>query len=292
MSGDMSLPVISIVLLSFAVLVALVGAIIMVVAAFRQSMPWGLVVLFVPAGNLVFTCVHWAEARLGFLVSITSSVFLFGAIFTIPEARDKLMDAGKAKLGMQPSPPAAAPNAPKTSTVADLSTQIADQRKKVEELQGAFANAGQDLPAQYQQLEKRRIALKAADQAAITKFNEDAATYQARNRKHKELQQELTIAQTVLDQLLDARLRAAAAPGGKAGSKLVVMYTTSHCPACKAAKQYMAQKGIRYQEIDVEATREANEAFQKTGARGVPLIMVGSKKMEGFNPQALDQMLL
>ncbi len=282
----MSLPIITIVLLSFAVLVAMVGSIILIVAAFRQSVPWGLVVLFVPAGNLVFTCVHWAEARLGFLVSIASSVFLFGAIFTIPGASDKLIDAGKAKLGMQP-PPAA----PKGPTVADLSTQIADQRKKVEELQGTFATVGQDLPALYQQLEKRRTGLKTSDQAAITKFNEDAAAYQAKNKKQKEVQQELTIAQTVLDQLLDARLRAAA-PGGKAGSKQVIMYTTSHCPACKAAKQYMAQKGIRYQEIDVEASREANEAFQKTGARGVPLIMVGDKKMEGFNSQELDRMLL
>jgi glutaredoxin-like YruB-family protein len=282
----MSLPVVSIVLLSFAVLVALVGTIIMLVAAFRQSVPWGLVVLFVPAGNLVFTCVHWAEARLGFLVSIASSVFLFGGIFTIPGASDMLIDAGKAKLGMQPPP-----SAPKAPTVADLSTQIAEQRKKVEELQGTFATVGQDLPAQYQQLEKRRTGLKAADQAAITKFNEDAAAYQAKNKKQKEVQQELTIAQTVLDQLLDARLRAAA-PGGKAGGKQVVMYTTSHCPACKAAKQYMAQKGIRYQEIDVEASREANEAFQKLGARGVPLIMVGDKKMEGFNSQELDRMLL
>jgi len=282
----MSLPVVSIVLISFAVLVALVGSIILIVAAFRQSVPWGLVVLFVPAGNLVFTCVHWAEARLGFLVGIASSVFLFGAIFTIPGASDKLIDAGKAKLGMQPPP--AAPQAP---TVADLSTQIAAQRKKVEELQGTFATLGQDLPAQYQQLERRRTGLKATDQAAITKFNEDAAAYQAKNKKQKEVQQELTIAQTVLDQLLDARLRAAA-PGGKAGGKQVVMYTTSHCPACKAAKQYMAQKGIRYQEIDVEASREANEAFQKLGARGVPLIMVGDKKMEGFNSQELDRMLL
>ena len=98
-------------------------------------------------------------------------------------------------------------------------------------------------------------------------------------------------AQTALDQLLDARSRAKAG-GGAGGGKQVIMYTTSHCPACKAAKQYLAQKGIPYREIDVEASRDGMEAFQKLGGHGVPLITVGEKKMEGFNSQELEKMLL
>jgi hypothetical protein len=48
----------------------------------------------------------------------------------------------------------------------------------------------------------------------------------------------------------------------------------------------------RAKEIDVEASREGMAAFQKLGGRGVPLILVGDQKMEGFNSQRLEQMLL
>ncbi len=286
----MSLPILSIALLGLGFLVALAGTILMLISAFRQSVGWGLVVLFAPCGNLIYTCVHWAEAKLGFLVSFAGVAMCVGGVFALPNARAAIVEASQGHLPGQPPPAAAAPKAP---TVADLSAQIAEKRKLVEDLQGAFVNYGRDLPAQYQALEKRRTSLKAGDEAAITKFNEDAADYQVKNKRHREIQQEIAGAQSALDQLIDARSRAAAGGrAGGAGSKQVVMYTTSHCPACKAAKQYMAQKGIPYQEIDVEASHDGMAAFQKLGGHGVPLILVGEKKMEGFNSQELERMLL
>jgi len=41
----------------------------------------------------------------------------------------------------------------------------------------------------------------------------------------------------------------------------------------------------------VEASRSGYEAFQKLGGQGVQLIMVGDKRLDGFNPAALDAML-
>jgi glutaredoxin-like YruB-family protein len=165
-----------------------------------------------------------------------------------------------------------------------LDTQILDQRQKLEALQSAFAQNGAQLTAEYQALDAQRKALKQGDTAAITKFNVAAADYQTRNQQRKQMQQDIDAGQKQLDALLDARSRAAATPK-------VLMYTTSHCPACKAAKQYLAQKGVPYQEIDVEQSRDGAEAFQKLGGRGVPLIMVGEKRMDGFNPQALEAVL-
>jgi glutaredoxin/Tfp pilus assembly protein PilN len=282
----MTLPILSLVLIGLGVLAALAGSIVLLVAAFRESALWGLIVLFAPLGNLIFTCVHWSRAKLGFLLTVAGVLICVGAVFTLPDARATLLQASSGKF-----PSLTAQAAPPPPTAADFTTQIAEKRKLVEDLQTAFATYGQELPPQFKELEKRRTALKTGDEAAIAKFNEDAAAYQAKNKRQREIQQEIAGAQSALDQLLDARSRAAmgARPGG---SKQVLMYTTSHCPACKMAKQYMAQKGIPYQEIDVESSRDGMAAFQKLGGRGVPLIMVGDKRMEGFNSQQLEQMLL
>jgi glutaredoxin len=85
---------------------------------------------------------------------------------------------------------------------------------------------------------------------------------------------------------------AAAANPQARSMKQVVIYTTSHCPYCKQAKQYFAQKGIPYREVDVETSLTGKEAFRKLGGNGVPLIMVGDKKVDGFNAQELDRLLL
>ena len=221
---------------------------------------------------------------MAFLLKLASSLLLAGAIFSEPVLRDSVLNGKFAFLSKKETAPA--PAAP------SLTSEIANQRRKVEELQGAFASISQDLPTQYQQLEKRRATLKPNDQAAVAKFNADATAYQAKTKQQKQIQQDLTIAQSVLDQLLDARSRASAPGASASGGKQVVIYTTSHCPACKVAKDYMAQKGIHYQEIDVETSKEGNAAYQKLGGHGTPLIMVGDKKMQGFNSQEFDRLLM
>lgn len=281
----MTVPIFSIVLIGIGVLVALVGGIMLLVAAFRQSVLWGLIVLFAPAGNIIYTCVHWAEAKAGFLLSLAGTVVCIGGICTLPEFGKAFAQARNGQLaGFPGSVPEQKPAAP------DLTAQIAEKRARIEELQRAFAAQGSELPALYQQLEKRRKALKAGDAEAVAKFNEDAAAYQARNRQHKEIAQQMAATQNELDQLLEARSQARAA-GQPAAGKKVVMYTTSSCPACVTAKQYFAKKGVPYEEIDVERSMEGRQAFQKLGGRGVPLIMVGDKRMEGFSEQALDAAL-
>jgi hypothetical protein len=206
----MALPIFSIVLIAVGVLVALVGTIMVLVAAFRESVLWGLVVIFAPLGNLIYTCVHWSEAKAGFLVSLVGTLMCIGAFFTLPDLQGLV-----AQVAAQRQVPGWAGEAgAKAASEGDLNTQIAEKRQSLETQQAAFVHAGRVMPAEYQQLETRRKALKTGDEAAITKFNEDAAAYQARNTKLKKMQQEITGTQSALDQLLDARSRAKAAAGG------------------------------------------------------------------------------
>jgi hypothetical protein len=48
---------------------------------------------------------------------------------------------------------------------------------------------------------------------------------------------------------------------------------------------------VRYEERDVEKSPDARAEFERLGGRGVPLIMVGTEKMDGFNEQRLNQIL-
>jgi glutaredoxin len=268
----MTLPISALILLALGVLVLLVGGIMVLVAAFRQSIVWGLVSLFVPCGNLVFTVAHWAEAKKGTIISLLGVLPIAGAAFMVQGELRKVM-AGAGPLGM-----IAATGAPQK----DLTAQIAEKRAQIEVQDVAFAQDGAELAPQYAALEARRIALKPGDAEALAKFNADAALYQARTTKRKQMFAEIETARRELDALLEERARSA---------KRVVMYSTSRCPACVSAKQYFAQKGVSYQEIDLEKSPDGRAAFEKLGGRGVPLIMVGEKRMEGFSAQALDAML-
>jgi hypothetical protein len=62
-----------VVLLAMAGVLSLVGAVMFAVAAFRVSVVWGLLVLFVPFAGLVFLVKYWAQAKRGFLVSLAGS---------------------------------------------------------------------------------------------------------------------------------------------------------------------------------------------------------------------------
>ncbi|KQV51059.1 MULTISPECIES: glutaredoxin family protein [unclassified Duganella] len=64
----------------------------------------------------------------------------------------------------------------------------------------------------------------------------------------------------------------------------IVMYATATCPYCAKARAHMAARGIPYEERDAGDSQE----FGQLGGRGVPLFVIGSEVLHGFNPAALD----
>lgn len=75
---------------------------------------------------------------------------------------------------------------------------------------------------------------------------------------------------------------------GKPSHK-VVIYTTPGCSVCKRAKEYLAQKGIAYEEVDVASDRKAaSDMVAKSGQMGVPVILIDGTMLIGFNPLKLD----
>ncbi len=73
---------------------------------------------------------------------------------------------------------------------------------------------------------------------------------------------------------------------------MVTIYTTTHCPYCKMAKDYFTERGVEYREINVEADDEAAaEMIRKSGQMGVPVIEVNSTVVVGFDRNAIEQAL-
>ncbi len=63
----------------------------------------------------------------------------------------------------------------------------------------------------------------------------------------------------------------------------IVMYATSWCGYCRKARNYFHANGIQYTEHDIESDDEAKRRFDLLGGKGVPLILVGGTRMQGFS---------
>ncbi|MCC7381445.1 MAG: glutaredoxin 3 [Deltaproteobacteria bacterium] len=63
----------------------------------------------------------------------------------------------------------------------------------------------------------------------------------------------------------------------------VKIYTTSYCGFCDAAKRLMKERGIPFEEIDVEGD-DPKRAWlvRATGRRTVPQIFIGDEPIGGY----------
>lgn len=75
------------------------------------------------------------------------------------------------------------------------------------------------------------------------------------------------------------------------GANQVTLLTTTWCGVCKRAKAWLAAKGIAYTELDVEKSEAGRTEYRRLGGTGVPIILVGQQRMNGFSPERLEQML-
>lgn len=75
------------------------------------------------------------------------------------------------------------------------------------------------------------------------------------------------------------------------GTTNVKLYTTTWCGYCKRAKAYLQARGTPFQEIDVETSAQGQSEFRALGGRGVPVILVGNQRMDGYSEGTLAGML-
>ena len=77
--------------------------------------------------------------------------------------------------------------------------------------------------------------------------------------------------------------------GGKYKGKSVVMYSTSWCGYCKRARIHFKRNKIPYKEYDIEKSKKAALDYKKLNGRGVPVILIGTRRMNGFSAKTFDK---
>ncbi len=70
--------------------------------------------------------------------------------------------------------------------------------------------------------------------------------------------------------------------------KRVIMYSTTWCGYCKKAKKYFRKNRIAFTEYDIEKSESAKRRYKKLEATGVPVILIGKKRMNGFSAERFN----
>jgi glutaredoxin len=72
----------------------------------------------------------------------------------------------------------------------------------------------------------------------------------------------------------------------KGSGPRVLLYTRQGCAHCRQAKTFLEAKGIAFSELDIGRSVKARKALERLGARGVPLLIVGDQRLDGFSESA------
>ncbi len=72
----------------------------------------------------------------------------------------------------------------------------------------------------------------------------------------------------------------------------VILFSSGSCPWCSRAKSYLRQKGIRVKEVRVDKDPDAaKDVVRMTGQMGVPVLLIGTTKIVGFDKSRIDRLL-
>jgi glutaredoxin-like YruB-family protein len=76
--------------------------------------------------------------------------------------------------------------------------------------------------------------------------------------------------------------------GGDTVDKKVKVYSTSTCPYCTMAKDFLKEQNIEFESIDVGTDQEAaKDMVKKSGQMGVPVVEIDGEVIVGFDKVAI-----
>lgn len=74
--------------------------------------------------------------------------------------------------------------------------------------------------------------------------------------------------------------------------KSVKVYSTSTCPYCAMAKDFLKKNNILFENIDVGVDQQAaQEMIDKSGQMGVPVFDIDGQIIVGFDKDAIQKVL-
>lgn len=128
------------------------------------------------------------------------------------------------------------------------------------------------------------------DKSGITHFSSEAPKSAADKKKAKRFKtRDGSSSRSRKDSAAPAAPVVASKPA--ASKHKVELYTTSWCGYCAAARAYLAENNIPYQDYDIEADAEAAARYKSYGGRGVPVARIDGQTVSGFAPELYDPLL-
>ena len=75
-------------------------------------------------------------------------------------------------------------------------------------------------------------------------------------------------------------------------AKKVKVYSTKTCPWCIKVKEFLKEKNVKFENIDVGDDKKASEEMvEKSGQMGVPVIVIDGKLVVGFDRDKIEEMI-
>ncbi|MBC3874129.1 glutaredoxin family protein [Undibacterium flavidum] len=68
----------------------------------------------------------------------------------------------------------------------------------------------------------------------------------------------------------------------------VLVYGTQNCPFCIKTRDLLTTQRIQFEDFDIDKLDKARQEFLKLGGEGVPLIIIGNRRIEGFNQAQIE----
>lgn len=73
--------------------------------------------------------------------------------------------------------------------------------------------------------------------------------------------------------------------------KNIKVFTTKTWPHCVTVKEYLSQKGIDFEEVDVTSNGEARKELMKKRIMAVPVVKINEEYIVGYDKEKLDKMI-
>ncbi|MFR5265741.1 glutaredoxin family protein [Clostridium sp.] len=71
---------------------------------------------------------------------------------------------------------------------------------------------------------------------------------------------------------------------------MIKVFSTTTCPWCVKAKDYLKAKNLEYVDLNVSEDMEAREEMiKKSNQMGVPVLDINGKIIVGFDRKAIDE---
>jgi glutaredoxin 3 len=74
--------------------------------------------------------------------------------------------------------------------------------------------------------------------------------------------------------------------------KRVLVYSTPTCPWCIRTKQFLKERNIHFEDVDVSSNQQAaEEMIQKSGQMGVPVLDINGQIIVGLDKEKINSAL-